>query len=106
MSTQPAPAAQKFRKKPVVIEAIQYAYVDVMDLTPFTFRGTIPDWLQLAIAENKIVPVRGNEDYWYLEIPTLEGAMRMGPDDWLIRGIKGELYPCKPDIFTSTYEPI
>lgn len=41
-----------------------------------------------------------------LLIPTLEGTMRAGVGDWIIRGIKGELYPCKDDIFRATYEPV
>ena len=42
---------------------------------------------------------------WLLVIPTLEGNMCAGPGDWIIRGVKGEVYPCKPDIFEATYEP-
>lgn len=40
------------------------------------------------------------------EIPTLEGAMLASPGDWIIRGVKGEFYPCKPDIFRTTYEQV
>ena len=40
-----------------------------------------------------------------IDIPTLEGTMHANPGDWIIRGVKGELYPCKPDIFEATYEP-
>ncbi len=46
--------------------------------------------------------------YWsgsYYTIKTLEGDMRADMDDWIIRGVMGELYPCKPDIFAATYEP-
>ena len=48
-------------------------------------------------AEQTIVPV---------EIVTLEGTMRADPGDWIITGVKGERYPCKPDIFAATYEPV
>ena len=41
-----------------------------------------------------------------LHIPTLEGAMTASPGDWIIRGVQGEFYPCKPDIFAETYEPV
>ena len=41
-----------------------------------------------------------------LVIPTLEGDMTASPGDWIIKGIEGELYPCKPDIFAATYEPV
>lgn len=40
-----------------------------------------------------------------IDIKTLEGTMHASPGDWIIRGVKGELYPCKPDIFEATYEP-
>ena len=42
----------------------------------------------------------------YLSIPTLEGLMSANPGDWIITGIKGERYPCKPDIFAATYEAV
>ncbi len=41
-----------------------------------------------------------------VEIPTLEGVMKASPGDWIITGVKGEKYPCKPDIFKATYEPV
>ena len=88
----------KFRKKPVVIEAVQYA-------TRFWW----PDWFHDAVTENKIV-VHGTgkwaEGECYAEIKTLEGVMRANEGDWIIRGIAGEYYPCKPDIFEQTYERV
>lgn len=77
----------KFRKKPVVIEAVQY------------------DGTKLAIAE---IMRLGNGIMLYpdhLVIKTLEGDHRADTGDWIIKGVKGELYPCKPDIFAQTYEP-
>ena len=44
-------------------------------------------------------------DHWYMTIPTLEGDHRATPGDWIIRGVKGEFYPCRDDIFAATYEP-
>lgn len=41
-----------------------------------------------------------------VQIPTLEGTMTANPGDWIITGVKGERYPCKPDIFAATYEPV
>ncbi len=41
-----------------------------------------------------------------VEIPTLEGVMLASPGDWIITGVRGEKYPCKPDIFAATYEPV
>lgn len=77
----------KFRKKPVIIEAVQ--------LTP----------LSLSEVEEFVggdLEVRGGE----VIIATLEGAMHASPGDWIIRGVQGEFYPCKPDIFEQTYEEV
>lgn len=79
----------KFRKKPVVIEAFQY---DGRNGTK------ILSWIGGTQLE---------EDFLgdYIEIETLEGIMRAEKGDWIIKGVKGEFYPCKPDIFAATYEP-
>lgn len=80
----------RFRTKPVVIEAIQ-------------FDGS-------GYAIQKIVKGLGmsEKDYstkdWVFRIHTLEGAHTVSVGDWVIKGIKGEFYPCKPDIFEATYE--
>lgn len=89
----------KFRKKPVVIEAVQ---IDKrMDITA-------PDWWASAVQKNHVI-LHGmgklTRDEPWVEIPTLEGVMRGDCGDWIIRGVQGELYPCKPDIFAATYEP-
>lgn len=88
----------KFRKKPVVIEAIQVEQ-----------RMLWPDWFHDAVTDNRII-VHGVGKYGsgdvYVEIATAEGVMRGDIGDWVIRGIKGELYPCKPDIFAATYEVV
>lgn len=78
---------KKFRKKPVVIEAVQ-------------FDGTLLSLAGMAIPE--VSQVLGSRT---AQIPTLEGVMTAEPGDWIIRGVKGEFYPCKPDIFAATYEP-
>lgn len=94
----------KYRKKPVVIEAWQW------DGTWFKFETT-PGWL-LAAQQHWPLPngVRYrsacNEEDAAVDIATLEGIMTAQEGDWIIRGIKGELYPCKPDIFEATYEPV
>lgn len=82
----------KYRKKPVVIEAVQFDG-NVESILPL-FDGTA---LPTSIDQDLIDPT--------LHIQTLEGTMQCRVGDWLIRGIKGELYPCKPDIFAATYEP-
>ncbi|WP_199183859.1 hypothetical protein [Novosphingobium sp. HII-3] len=90
----------KFRKKPVVIEAMQYPghrIENVDELMAFE------EWI------NPIAKACGRYPLKYhgqaLIIPTLEGEHAAGPGDWIIRGVQGELYPCKPDIFAATYEP-
>ncbi len=91
----------KFRKKPVVIEAVQFTRASVLRATP---------WLARAIDQAQLFPEPGSArfaaDADALEIATLEGIHRANLGDWIIRGIKGELYPCKPDIFAATYEPV
>ena len=79
---------QKFRKKPVVIEAIQW---------DGTNTATILSWIDHTHA-------RVQEGY--LVIPTLEGPHMASQGDWIIKGIKEEFYPCKPDIFQATYETV
>lgn len=78
----------KFRKKPVVIEAIQ-------------FLGDMN--LQKCL---DFIGSNCEGDNTRIVIETLEGAMTCQPFDWIIRGVKGEKYPCKPDIFDATYEPV
>lgn len=85
----------RFRKKPVEIEAWQFEAKDFMSQ---------PRWLRAAIVAGHIY-YQGGETPFYT-IKRLEGKMRAVPGDWIIRGVKGELYPCKPDIFTATYEQI
>ena len=97
----------KFRKKPVEIEAFQ--------LTEET-RASNENWPQWAHeAWNKpeyepgaLFPcgTEGAEGQDELMIFTLEGLHRVSFGDWIIRGIKGELYPCKSDIFEATYDPV
>lgn len=85
----------KFRKKPVEIEAVK--------LHPwFMPENPLPSWLSEAFECRNVVL---DEDGGFT-VKTLEGDMRGAPGDWLVCGIKGELYPCKPDIFVSTYEPV
>lgn len=74
----------RFRSKPKVVEA-------------WCNDGSVPpDWIQ----------GRGSGQSGHaIVIMTLEGAMTAAPGDWIIKGVKGEIYPCKPDIFAMTYEP-
>lgn len=93
--------AIKFRKKPVVIEAYQWKESDALNL-----RGNgWPQWLIDATRSNEGEDQIVSQSFdGYATIKTLEGEMRADIGDWIIRGVKGELYPCKPDIFAATYE--
>ena len=81
----------KYRKKPVVIDAVQFDGSNHQELYEFSegnCRSCKP-W---------------KENYSVLQVETLEGVMEGGIYDWLIRGVKGEYYFCKPDIFDATYD--
>jgi hypothetical protein len=81
----------KYRKKPVVIEAIQWT-------GSHESAQEINDW--------------NNKQFWTIKddrrmmIPTLEGTMAANPGDYIIKGVNGEFYPCKPDVFRKTYDPV
>lgn len=94
----------KFRKKPVVIEAMLWPGVPVVTDPDFksqlTYLEKFDDWMVQNQGDRKC-RYRGNS----IVIPTLEGEMEASSGDWIIRGVQGELYPCKPDIFEKTYEP-
>lgn len=97
----------KFRKKPVEIEAMQLVgsnadlravYLWVEENTQGSFD---PYGDELPGSGVSIDPATG-----FLLIATLEGVMQAKPGDWIIKGVQGEFYPCKPDIFAETYEPV
>lgn len=87
---------QKFRKKPVVIDAVLF------DGTP---KGAVKVFEVFSIPEAKFVPDRDLRT-GVITIPTLEGVITASCGDWIIKGVKGEFYPCKPDIFAATYEVV
>lgn len=88
----------KYRKKPVVIEAFKYdGDLIFSNGTPYA-----PDWAMEA-NENGVFVWEGQGD---LYIKTLEGNMLVTLGDFVIKGVQGELYPCKPDIFAETYEKV
>lgn len=89
----------QFRKKPVVIEARQWlsAQVDAHDLAEWA-GADYDEWAAGPLTES-------GDDWGLLTIPTLEGDMTVAPGDFIIRGVQGEFYPCKPDIFEATYDP-
>jgi len=85
-----------YRKKSVLVEAWQWP--GVIDLT------AAPAWIRDAVNNGIIRLSRVSVNTMVLAIGTLEGTMVACPSDWIIRGVAGELYPCKPEIFEQTYE--
>lgn len=82
---------EKYRKKPVVIEAEQWNGRTLQDAREFASRNGIPEW--------------GYGSRGFV-IVTLEGEMAASRGDFIIKGVSGEFYPCKPDIFEKTYERV
>lgn len=91
----------KYRKKPVVIDAIQLTYESVLEVLNFMGGNVV---LDSAIAHDKFEDYKDIVKKKGLSIPTLEGEMTASINDYIIKGIQGEFYPCKPDIFKATYE--
>lgn len=82
----------KFRKKPVVIEAVKWeGYTE----------GNLKAVADLIGPNFSWEPVKRE-----ISIHTLEGVMKAESGDWIIKGVKGECYPCKPDIFEAIYEKV
>lgn len=81
----------KFRKKPVVIEAVQWTWDNFNEV------------MSMVTELEEPFKLGGGKS---LKIFTLEGTMLAQPEDWIIKGIKGEFYPCEPQIFKETYEPV
>ncbi len=79
----------KFRKKPIIIEAVQWIDTNKKQIDKFVGKE-----LDYGDADCELI------------IPTLEGDMTAHLFDWIIKGIKGEFYPCKPDIFKQTYDEV
>ena len=96
----------KFRKKPVVVEAVQLLWpnwnevCEIVGADAFT-KGAVGVYVDQDGVETTDTNARLG-----IRIPTLEGVMLGVEGDWIIKGIKGEVYPCKPDIFAMTYEPV
>lgn len=90
-------SVKKYRKKPVEIEAVLltgvHGVIGVNEIAQWC--GGRSEFVQ---------PERPALDYWVVHIPTLEGTMTARIGDFIIKGVQGEFYPCKPDIFAATYE--
>lgn len=103
----------KFRKKPIVIEAVQWfepghpQHDSSMLVKRKGNQVDPPDYLKdgdLYLAFKGGMPNIGGEDVFMIR--TLEGPLKVSSGDWIITGVKGERYPCKPDIFAATYEVV
>jgi hypothetical protein len=99
----------KYRKKPVVIEALQLRWDTWSEMFDHVGVGKLEDGKPMGCfigEDGQALPEGHSSEEIGLLIPTLEGVMTARENDYIIKGIKGELYPCKPDIFELTYEPI
>lgn len=97
----------RYRKKPVVIEAVQLLWSNWNEICDFADVGHLTD----GKPEGCYIDEDGNvtkqtTQRLGLSIPTKEGLMLGQEGDWIIKGVQGELYPCKPDIFKATYEEV
>lgn len=86
----------RYRKKPVEIEAMQFLSTRSAEAI-VRWMGTPPGFANIEPATGACLSI---------DIKTLEGTMRADRGDWIIRGVQGEFYPCKPDIFEATYEAV
>ena len=87
----------KYRKKPLIIEAFLTLYV--IEAVKYNWKA-LPECVSNAYESGNVIFLTNA-----IIINTLEGHLRADIDDMIICGVKGELYPCKPDIFAATYEP-
>ena len=89
----------KYRKKPVIVDAIKWTGTNLDDIIGFVGESLRFEIYEEAYRAGMFPPVV------IMKIGTLEGDMEVSVGDYVIKGIKGEFYPCKPDIFEATYEP-
>lgn len=96
----------RYKKKPIVVEAVQFinCYVRAIE----ECFNEVPKWLHEAFEEQVIyrIPRIDIESQSFLRISTIEGNMDLTQGNWLIKGVKGELYPCNDEIFRMTYEEV
>lgn len=91
----------RYRKKPIEVQAMRWDSTNTQDVVKW-----MGGWDRSGVWLKQKVTPDGKGALWFLVIPTLEGEMEAMPGDWVIKGVKGEFYPCKPDIFAATYEAI
>jgi hypothetical protein len=87
---------EQYRKKPVTIEAVQFDGLNPTEIKDFVGKNC-----EVEIYDNEVTPPIAR-----IIIHTLEGDMEVSKGDFVIKGVKGEFYPCKPDIFEQTYESV
>lgn len=91
----------KYRKKPVVVEAVRWTGSNLEEIRNFVGSNLIEEWVEFFDIKRTL-----KEMLVGIAIDTLEGTMRVDYGDYIIKGVKGEFYPCKPDIFKQTYDEI
>lgn len=91
----------KYRKKPVVVEAIQWTGSNLEEIRNFVGSDLIEEYVEFFDIKRTL-----NKMLVDIAIDTLEGTMRVDYGDYIIKGVQGEFYPCKPDIFEQTYEEV
>ena len=93
---------KKAKKKPVVIEFIQFnGNTNIDEICKWIGKD-----LKTEVFSDSVYEAGIGEPYFSIFIPTLEGVMRADPCDYIIKGVNGEFYPCKPDIFEKTYDVV
>jgi hypothetical protein len=100
----------KYRKKPVVIEARRVQTNNLAEMATWCNGVVYDENLRWDHDSGAVIMPDGHRAHvgyrdWGVIIPTLEGDMLARFGDWIIQGVKGEFYPCAPDIFQATYEP-
>lgn len=97
----------QYRKKPVIIDAMQF---ETNNESGTKNMDDIVSWINESEEKDRGIMVKAGPHAYHngtdIFIPTLEGVMTAQCRDWIIKGIKGEFYPCKPDIFEATYEKV
>ena len=94
---------KKYVKKPVEVEAIQLKEDNIIEVFDFLDGA---NYKETKSAEELQYFSKAMLEQGYIEIETLEGIMKASFGDYIIKGVKGEFYPCKPDIFQATYEEV
>jgi hypothetical protein len=97
----------RYRKKPIEIEAVQFIKSDTHEIEECF--SEFPDWLRVSLKEGVVdflILASPNRISLRFTVKTIEGEMELSLNNWLIRGVKGELYPCNDEIFKMTYEQV